>query len=166
MWNDNRYYNGVARRQTTICCSAVALITLSATCVRAQTAATPSRVFKQTRSADDKTPLSLFPVAPIWTIPLNNALTAAPAFGDRYAVFALEGEQLAAYDLETGSRIWLTNIATTVEPAIDVERVFVVTDGSLVALSLRTGEPAWMQPFDDELAAPPVVAGDRLLIDE
>src|SRR5204863_708763 len=123
-----RYYNGVARRQTTICCSAVALIALSATSIRAQAPLTPARTVKQTRAADDKRPLSLFPVAPVWTLPLNNALTAPPAFRDAYAVFALEGEQLAAYDLEQGARLWLTNIATTIEPAIGAELVFIATD--------------------------------------
>lgn len=122
------------------------------------------RPVKQTRSADDKTPLSLFPVAPIWTLALNNALTAPPAFRDAYAVFALEGEQLAAYDLELGSRLWLINITTTVEPAIGADLVFVVTDESLVALSLRTGSTVWTRPFDDELAVAPAVDGDRLLI--
>jgi outer membrane protein assembly factor BamB len=154
----------VARRQTTICCSAVALIVLSATCIRAQTPTTPARSVKQRRAADDKTPLSLFPVAPVWTLPLNNALTAPPAFRDAYAVFALDGEQLAAYDLERGERLWLTNIGTTFEPAIGAEFVFIATDDSLIALSLRTGEPAWTRPLDDELAAAPVVAGDRLVL--
>jgi outer membrane protein assembly factor BamB len=135
-----------------------------ASSARAQTSTTPARAVKQTRSADDKTPLSLFPVEPIWTLALNNALTAPPAFHGVYAVFALEDEQLAAYDLESGSQLWLTNIATTIEPAISSEMVFVVTKDALIALSLRTAEVAWTQPFDDELAAAPTVAGDRLML--
>jgi len=154
----------VAVRHTTICCSAVALIALATTFARAQTATVPPRNVKQTRSADDKTPLSLFPVAPIWTLALNNPLTAPPAFRESYAVFALEGEQLAAYDLERGSQLWLINLATTVEPAIGADLVFVVTDESLVALSRSTGATAWTKPFEDELAVAPVVDGDRLLL--
>jgi len=130
--------------------------------VHAQTPTTTH--VKQTHSADDKTPLSLFPVTPVWTLPLNNALSAPPGFRDAYAVFALEGEQLAAYDLERGSRLWLTNVATKVEPALDLGRVFVVTGDALMALSLHTGETLWTRPFDDELAAAPVVAGDRLVL--
>src|SRR5947207_14155879 len=129
MWNDssriNRYYNGVAIRQTTICCSAVALITLIASGARAQTATTSTRAVKQTRSADDKTPLALFPVATIWTLALNSALTAPPAFRGSFAVFALEGEQIVAYDPSKGSRLWLTTIATEVEPAIGANEVFI-----------------------------------------
>jgi outer membrane protein assembly factor BamB len=154
----------VAGRHTTICCSAVALIALATTITHAQTTIAPPRNVKQTRAADDKTPLSLFPVSPIWTLVLNNALTAPPAFHDNLALFALEGEQLAAYDLERGSRLWLSNIATMVEPAIGADLVFVVTDESLVALSRAAGAVAWSKPFDDELSVAPVVDGDRLLL--
>jgi outer membrane protein assembly factor BamB len=134
------------------------------TSAHAQIPAPAARKVKQTRSADDKTPLSLFPVVSAWTLQLNNALTAPPGFRDALAVFALEGEQLAAYDLERGSRLWLANITTKVEPALGVDLVFVATDDAITALSLATGQPAWTHPFDDELAAAPVVAGDRLLL--
>jgi len=135
-----------------------------ASSARAQTSLPPARAVKQTRSADDKTPLSLFPVESIWTLALNNVLAAPPGFHDAYAVFALEDEQLAAYDLESGSQLWLTNITTTIEPALSGDLVFVATKDALVALALRTGAVAWTQPFDDELAAAPIVAGDRLVL--
>jgi outer membrane protein assembly factor BamB len=154
----------VAIRQTTICCSAVALIAVFALTARAQTAVPAARAVKQTHALDDKTPLALFPVMPIWTLSLNNALTAPPAFRDALAVFALEGAQLAAYDLAAGSRLWLTSLATTVEPAIGEHVVFVASDGALSALSLRNGDVVWRQPFDDELAAALTVAGDRLVV--
>jgi outer membrane protein assembly factor BamB len=134
------------------------------TSAHAQTPAPATRAVKQTRSADDKTPLSLFPVASIWTLPLNNPLTAQPGFRDAYAVFALEGEQLAAYDLERGSRLWLTNITTKVEPALGADLVFIATDDAITALSRGTGQSSWTHPFDGELATAPVVAGDRLVL--
>lgn len=152
------------RRQTTICCSAVALTALFFSSANAQTVTAPPRNVKQTHAADDKTPLSLFPVVPVWSLPLNNPLTAPPAFRDAIAVFALEGEQLAAYDLNSGARLWLTNVATKVEPAIGTEFVFVATEDAMTALSLRTGGAAWTHPFDDELAAAPIVTGDRLVV--
>jgi outer membrane protein assembly factor BamB len=132
--------------------------------VRAQTPTSATRAMKQSRSADDKTPLSLFPLTPVWTLELNNVLTAPPAFRDKYAVFALEDDQLAAYDLENGERLWLSTVTTTVQPAIGGDLVFVATEEALIALSLRTGASVWTQPFDDELAAAPVVAGDRLVL--
>ena len=130
----------------------------------AQTPTPTSRAVKQTRAADDKTPLSLFPLTPIWTLPLNNALTAPPAFRDAHAVFALEGGQLAAYELSTGSRLWLTSVSTTVEPVIGTDEVFVAEDDTIAALALRTGDVVWRQPFDAELATAPIVAGDRLIL--
>jgi len=155
----------VAIRQTTICCSAVALIAVLAAPVCAQTTTPPAaRAAKQTRAADDKTPLALFPVTTIWTLPLNNALTAAPAFRESVAVFALEGDQLAAYDLSNGSQLWLTSVATTVQPAIGADAVFVAENDTLEALSLETGEVVWRQPLGAELAVAPAVAGDRLII--
>lgn len=155
----------MAIRQTTICCSAVALIALLAASPRAQTTAVPAaRAVKQTHSADDKTPIPFFPVAPIWTLALNGALTAPPAFRGSFAVFALEGEQIVAYDLSKGSRLWLTTIATEVEPAIGANEVFVAVDDGIAALSLSSGEVLWNQPFDGELAAAPVVDRDRLVL--
>ncbi len=119
---------------------------------------------KQTRSADDKRPLALFPVAPIWTLPLNNALTAPPAFRDALAVFALEGEQLAAYDLAKGTRLWLVSIATTVEPAIGPASVFIVQEDGIAALSMVNGEVLWNHPFEAELAVAPTVLEDVLIL--
>jgi outer membrane protein assembly factor BamB len=153
----------VAIRQTTICCSAVALIAVLASPLCAQTPPA-ARSVKQTRSADDKTPLALFPVAPIWTLALNNALTAPPAFRESIAVFALDSDQIAAYDLSSGTRLWLTSGATTVQPAIAADVVFIAEDDALEALSLETGEVVWRQPFDAGLAVPPTIAGDRLIL--
>src|ERR1700704_2047391 len=95
----SRYYSGVAIRRTTICCSAVALVAACCINAGAQTATASQRSVKQTRSADDKSPLQLFPVAASWTLALNNALTAAPAFDETHGFFPLEGDQFAAYDL-------------------------------------------------------------------
>jgi len=154
----------VVRWRTTICCSAVALIAALATHVRAQTTPAPRRAVKQTRSADDKTPLSLFPLRPAWSLPLNNALTAPVGFRDKYAVFALENDQLAAYDLERGARLWLANIETTIQPAIGTDAVFIATDDALLALSLGDGTTIWTQESNDELAVTPVVAGEQLIV--
>ena len=69
----SRYYSGVATRLTTICCSALALITALTGLSSAQT-----RRVKQTYAADDRTPLPLFPLQTLWTLALNNSLTATP----------------------------------------------------------------------------------------
>ena len=95
---------------------------------------------------------------------MNNALTAPPAFRGSLAVFALEGEQIVAYDLSKGSRLWLTTITTDVEPAIGTNEVFIADDGGISALSLSSGELVWRQPFAETLATPPVVDRDRLIL--
>ncbi len=158
----SRYYKRVARRQTTICCSAIALIALCTLTARAQT--TTLRQVKQKRSADDKRPLSLMPLMTVWTLPLNNALTAPPAFHGTHAVFALEHDQLAAYDLEHGTLAWIAPRATTVEPAVGDDAVFIAEDESLTALALTTGDVVWTKPFEQTLAVAPVLAVDRLII--
>jgi len=79
-------------------------------------------------------------------------------------VFSLEGEQIVAYDLSKGSRLWLTTITTTIEPAIGTNEVFIADEGGISALSLSSGELVWRQPFAETLATPPVVDRDRLIL--
>ena len=162
----------MAFRRTTICCSAVALVvafSASWPCcaaVDAQTVTPPPRQVKQTRAADDKTPLQLFPLAAVWTLALNNALTAAPAFDGTRAFFPLEGRQLAAYDLVARKRLWIAAITTTAEPVADGHAVYIVDEESIAALRADSGEVIWRVPFREMLAAPPTLAGDLLITAE
>jgi outer membrane protein assembly factor BamB len=160
----SRYYSGVAFGRTTICCSAVAVAAAFCVHVDAQTATTASRQVRQTRSADDKTPLQLFPVASLWTLALNNALTAAPAFDETRGFFPLEGDQLAAYDLVGRRLLWMAPVRTTVEPVAGDGFVFVVEPDALVALHVQDGVVAWKVPFTETLAVPPAFAGEWLVI--
>jgi outer membrane protein assembly factor BamB len=106
----------------------------------------------------DKTPLSLFPVEPIWTLALNNQLApgAAPAFDDGRAFFALEGRRIVAYDLAQGRQLWITDAAPATDPAVSTDLLFVVESGRIVALRTSDGSPSWEQPSTDPLAVPPV----------
>jgi outer membrane protein assembly factor BamB len=146
-----RYYSGVAIRLTTICCSALALITLLPCVSSAQ-----ARRVKQTYAADDHTPVALFPLQAIWTLPLNNSITATPAYDATRGYFPLEGDQLAAYDLTTGARLWLVAVNTTFEPAAGDGLVFVVRKGGLSALRASDGSSAWELPLAETVAVPPV----------
>jgi outer membrane protein assembly factor BamB len=141
----------VATRLTTICCSALALITVSVVVATAQT-----RRVKQTHASDDQRPLSLFPLRTIWTLSLNNSLTATPAYDATRAYFPLEGDQLAAYALLTGTRLWIAPVHTTFEPAAGDNMLFVIRPGSLVGLRAGDGTSAWELPFDGTPAVPPV----------
>jgi outer membrane protein assembly factor BamB len=152
----NRYYSGVAMRRTTICCSALALIAASSLFGTAQTTPSAPRRVKQTYAADDRTPLSLFPLKPLWTLALNNAITAPPAFDATRGFFPLEGNQIAAYDLVSGTRLWLAPAGTRIEPAAGDGLVFVVEPRVLAALRATDGHVEWELPFADTLAVPPV----------
>jgi outer membrane protein assembly factor BamB len=145
-------------RRTTICCSALALIASSSLFGAAQTtpSSSPPRRVKQTYAADDRTPLSLFPLTPLWTLALNNAITAPPAFDTTRGFFPLEGNQIAAYDLVSGTRLWVTSALTRIEPAAGDDLVFVVEPGVLAALHATDGHIAWELPLAETLAVPPV----------
>jgi len=149
----------VATRLTTICCSALALITVLTGISSAQ-----ARRVKQTYAADDRTPLPLFPLQTLWTLALNSSLTATPAYDATRAYFPLEGDQLAAYNLATGARLWLTTIHTTFEPAAGDDLVFVVRPGGLSALRAADGTSAWELPLADIVAVPPVWDNGWLLV--
>jgi len=144
---------------------AAAALVAAAWCVHlvAQTATPASRQVKQRRSADDKTPLQLFPVATTWTLALNNALSAAPAFDGQRGFFPLEGDQLAAYDLVAGRRVWIAPVQTTVEPVVSNGLVLVFESESLVALNIEDGAVVWRTPHTDTLAVPPSLTSEWLV---
>ena len=119
---------------------------------------------KQTYAANDRTPLPLFPLQTVWTLALNSSLTATPAYDATRAYFPLEGDQLAAYNLATGARLWLTTIHTTFEPAAGDDLVFVVRPGGLSALRAADGTSAWELPLADMVAVPPVWDNGWLLV--
>jgi outer membrane protein assembly factor BamB len=144
-----RYYNGVLSVWTTRCCSAVALIL-------SLCASVPAAV--------DRTPLSLFPVQPLWTLALNNQLTVPPAFDAGIGYFSIEGGRIVAYDLGSGSRKWIINAQPRIEPATGDGLLFVVETETLSARRASDGSIAWELPFAGELAAPPVWDNGWLIV--
>ena len=123
-----------------------------------------TRRVKQTYAADDHTPLALFPLQALWTLALNNSLTAPPAYDATRAYFPLDGDQLAAYNLTTGERLWIASVHTALEPATGDDLVFVVRPGVLAALRASDGTSAWELPLADTLAAVPVFDNGWLLV--
>ena len=128
-------------RWTTRCCSAVALTIV----------VTSPAVSKP----DPKQP-SLFPLTTVWTLPLNAALTAPPAYQGTRAFFPIEGGRIVAYDLALGTQMWMAAVPTAIEPAASPDLLFVVQADRLVALRIADGSPAWQRPLAETLAAPPV----------
>ncbi len=98
--------------------------------------------------------MALFPVRPLWTLPLNLQLTAPPAFEGLRAFFPIEGDRIVAYDLTTGTELWIVPAGTTSRPAASRDLLFVVEDATLEALNVSDGTSAWKLPFAEPLAAP------------
>lgn len=149
----HRYYNGVRTAGTTICCSAVALGLLFVAPSTSQTVP-PRRPVKQTHAADDKKPLALFPLTPAWTVALNNAIEAAPAYEGARGFFPIEGHRIAAYDLTGGTLLWVASVPTVRPPTAGEGLLFVVEPGAIAALRGDDGSLAWELPFAETLAAP------------
>ena len=96
----------------------------------------------------------LFPVRPAWNLPLNNALAAPPAMTGKHGYFAIEGNRLAAYDLEFGTLLWLVPARVASQPAVGDGLVFVVEPETLTAFSQLTGSIVWRVPFSEPLTVP------------
>lgn len=138
-WKINRYYSGVGNGRTTICCSAFALTLTCAAIVAAQTPARPA-------------PPPTLRV--IWTVPLNAALSAPPAFAADRGFFPLDGGRIEARDLATGGRLWSIDAHPVSQPAVGDTLLFFAEGDSVVARRLDDGAPAWRVPFAERLAAP------------
>jgi outer membrane protein assembly factor BamB len=122
--------------QTTRCCSAVALIA----CCSIAFAAKPAP------------PLSLFPVRPVWTLPLNNLLTTLPAYDGPRAYFPIEGDRIAAYDLISGALQWIVSAKPTLPLTAGGAMLYYVAADTVTALRSSDGGIAWELPFTEPLA--------------
>lgn len=100
-------------------------------------------------------PLSLFPIAPLWTLALNTDLVVPPTFDGALGFFALAGHRVACYDLGPGTQKWIVDASPTLEPAAGDNLLFTVEPEALVARRDADGSIAWEMPFAESLAAPP-----------
>src|SRR5207245_10149340 len=90
-WKIRRYYSGVRKLRTTICCSVVALTIVRLASLIAQMPPLPS--------PKSPAPPALPPFQIAWTVALNGSLTAPPVFSGRRGYFPLDEGRLAAHDL-------------------------------------------------------------------
>jgi outer membrane protein assembly factor BamB len=102
----------------------------------------------------ERAPLSIFPLRALWTLPLNNALTAPPAFHESRGYFPIEGDRLVAYDLITGQQIWLASCRVATAPTPGGNLLFTIESESLLARQASNGSIRWQIPFADRLAVP------------
>lgn len=137
---------------TTVCCSAVALIVLSACGIRPVTAQSPA--------------LPLFPVRPFWTIPLGAALTAPPVFDQSRGYVSLDDGRFIALDLQLGVEAWTATVSTPWQSAVGGDLLFIAEADALSARRASDGSLAWQQLFSEPLAAPPVWDNGWLIVAE
>jgi outer membrane protein assembly factor BamB len=107
--------------------------------------------------------VSLFPTQPLWTLALNSQLTVPPAYSRSRAFFAIEGDRIVAYDIDTGTQRWLTSAKPRVDLLATEDLLYVVEADRIRALSAMDGSEAWTVPFADKLAARPIVSESRLM---
>jgi outer membrane protein assembly factor BamB len=102
-------------------------------------------------------PLALFPVRTLWTLALNSDLTTSPAFDGVLGFFAIQGERLAAYRLDTGELLWIVQAQPVSQPAAGDGLLFIAEPNSIVAIRQADGTTAWRVPFN-------VQPGTRLVL--
>lgn len=68
--------------------------------------------------------------------------------------FPIEGDRIAAYNIERGTLLWLVPSKVLFQPAGGDGLLFVVEPESLVAFRQDTGSVAWRVPFTEPLSVP------------
>ena len=100
--------------------------------------------------------MTLVPIRPVWTLALNNLLTAPPAYDGTRGYFPIEGDRIAAYDLVSGALQWIAKGKPLSQPAAGGDMLFLVEPDALTALRAGDGSIAWQLPFAEALVARPV----------
>jgi outer membrane protein assembly factor BamB len=132
-------------RGTTICCSAVAL----------------SVAFASAKSSD---PVALTPVRQVWALSLHTHIVTQPAFAGTRGFFVVEDNRLVAYDLPSGTQLWLVEARPVFAPVPVDDHVVVTEAEALVSLNVDDGSEAWRVTLDDPVAARPTAAGRSLVV--
>ncbi|MSO45366.1 MAG: hypothetical protein EXQ59_01165 [Acidobacteria bacterium] len=107
--------------------------------------------------------MSLFPVAPVWTLALNAQLAVPPAYDDAHAFFAL-GDRLLAYRFDDGRQVWNASATLILEPVTGDGLLFITEARQLQALRVEDATIAWQIPFTEQQAAHPVWNHGRLVV--
>ena len=100
----------------------------------------------------------------MWTLALNSALAAPPAFDDARAYFPLDGNRLAAYDLARGQLLWTADTPVASEPAVGDHLLFIAAAEQLAAISQNDGSTAWRIDFREPLAVRVIWGGGSLVM--
>ncbi len=107
-------------------------------------------------AAPPPAPVPLLPTRTVWTLALNNQLTAPPAFDDANAYFPIEGDRLAAYGIFSGTQKWIVSARPQSALVTGDSLLFFVEPDTLTALHIADGSIAWQLPLADKVVVHPV----------
>ena len=96
------------------------------------------------------------PTRALWTLALNSQLTVPPAYDETRVFFSLEQDRLVAYDILSGTQLWLVESHAIRQPAAGNKMVFVAEPSRLVARRAVDGQQLWEVSTPDPLTLPPV----------
>lgn len=160
----NRYYSGVTKGQTTICCSAVALTAALVASLQGQVPQVPSTVPTLPGAQAPQLPTTATPIPPKPTgpppfrvassVPLEGNLAAGPAFSGVRGFFPMDDGRLVARDLNDGHVLWNVEARVSLPPATSEDMLFTIEPDALVARRQDDGAPAWSVPFSDQSRIP------------
>lgn len=99
-------------------------------------------------------------------------IVASPVIVGDVVYVASNGGQLATFELKTGRRLWLRDIASQTMPWVSGDHAFVLSEsGQMVAVNRERGQVRWVHDLSDVRDRKgnevfwrgPIVAGDRLV---
>jgi hypothetical protein len=154
MGHGNLKDDAIIARLTTRCSSAFALI---ASCWGGPLRANHGRdlIRLPARRRSIATLPSLVPAMPVWSLPLNNELTAPPAYDETTVFFRLKATA-SPPTRSCRAPEWLAPCARRCSPRSATALLFLIDAEKLSALKATDGPIAWQLPFTEKLAVRPV----------
>lgn len=114
-------------------------------------------------SGKSAAPFSPFPAQTHWKLAFDKSLGVPPAYDGERGYFSIEGDQLAAYDLNSGMPRWLVSARPASWPVVAGGLLFLDQTDALVALRTTDGTAAWQTPLASKLTVPLSAGNGRLL---
>ena len=126
-------------------------------------AQSPARRPLKPSSSKKILPLSPFPGETQWTLALNNALVAPPAYELSTGYFPIADDRIAAYDLTTGTLVWIASARPRSAPIVGDGLLFIEQNDKIAALNTSDGSVAWRGALSEKLAVPLALHSGRLV---
>jgi outer membrane protein assembly factor BamB len=108
--------------------------------------------------------VSIFPLAPVWTVSLPAQPAAPAAFNGRFGFFPMRGGQVSAIFLRNGRLRWTAAVPDAQHVAAGGDQVFVATLANVQALSAEDGSLVWQVPIVTPVTAPLTYGAGWLIV--